>query len=213
MNYYTLDIKFIGNSQLEVISLDIETDGLNILSHHKGKSVKSSIAIENAKLDGRAKLLDFLRCSLGAGNDFTASEDVCSILRKFNCESLQFFSFSFPYGTKIVDNYFYVHFTYKYASLIDYFNSEYDEMTMEHLNGVKPEDYDAYIAACKTDFGRYNRLRLKSTKLRSDFPIEQDIFMLNISNQKIYISERLYSELKKHKFSGVSFKQAVDLFW
>ncbi len=213
--YYTVtessDSKIIGPDypQLECIDTDVK-DGLDILSLHKGRSIKKVDKIFNLRLPVKGKITDIMSCSWGAGGDFIVSERFYNILRELNCSSVQFFPITFEHKKTLHSNFYFVHFIYKLEKFIDYASSIYNEYFIEDLNKNKPKNYTEFKKLVNTH-KKYNYFRLVKTILQDSFPAEEDLFVLSYANQNKYISIRLYDIIKSNKITGLEMKRANDI--
>lgn len=182
---------------------------LYYFAHQKGKKVDYQPDLSAIKIGLKTKLTDLVSCPVGPGNDWVVSSKFKSILKGFKTSPIQFFKCTLNRKEEKF-NYWWIHFLYSLEEQVDYAKSTfvhpYEELKEKLMNIKSYEDYRSFYDNDDT----YGFVKATITFIDSA-PL--DFFVVGHFNQKHYVSERLKDELQIKEISGVTFKEATDVFF
>jgi len=213
---HSLEENIIGDDypQCTGVLKDYNNDFKNSLSlyyfaHQKGKKINYKPDLSAIKIGRKTRLTDCISCSLGPGNDLVISYKFKNLLKNFKTSPLQLFNCVLNRKEEQF-NYWWVHYIYTLEKEVNYHKSTFrhsNEKLQAKLKSVKSyEDYRSFYDNDDT----YGLVRASTTVIDTS-PL--DFFIVGQFNQKHYVSQRMKDELEIKGISGITFKEATDIFF
>jgi hypothetical protein len=182
---------------------------LYYFAHQKGKKIDYQPDLSAIKIGLKTKLTDCISCSLGPGNDLVVSSKFKNTLKTFKVSPLQLFKCVLNRKEEQF-NYWWIHYIYSLEEQVDYMKSTFAHSNEKlHAKLMNVKSYEGYRSFYDND-DTYGLVMATKTVIDSP-PL--DFFVVGQFNQKHYASERLKDALEIRGITGVTFKEATDVYF